>query len=353
MKRYALLGAVAASAFAATSALAAGVYVNGVYTESGGTVTLPADGTLTITPTGVAGGTTPTFGTAPVAVSAPTYHSAPTYGGSGQYQVLDSATTYEAAPVQTYETMPVQTHQAAPVATYEAQQAPNIIIRNAPAPVAAAPVAAAPAKSGWGRSRIYIAPRVIGVIPRDTEFTLREQGQPPIRIINGYDNLGYGGSVAVGYQASPMGWGVNVRTEIEGGYQSQSVDSHDLAGIGSFSGDDALGDTSVLYGFVNAYADVPVASRLGVTVGGGLGLGQVKFDGHGVRGAGDALDDSATAFGYHLDAGVSYDVTDAITLEAMYRYQSFVGAELTTTSGNTEEVDLDSHNVLIGARVGF
>lgn len=342
MKRSAFLGAMAVSALATGSAFATGVYVNGVYTESGGTVTMPANGTITISPT--QGATVGSHSTA----GGSTYSTAPVFGGSGQYQVMDTNTTYQTMPVQTYEVQ-----QAAPAQTYQIQQAAPEVIYNAPSATVAAPIAVAPQQRGWGRSRVYVAPRVIGVIPNETDFTLREQGQPPIRIKNGYDNLGYGGSIAVGYQGAPMGWGVNVRTEIEGGYQTQSVDQHELEGIGTFEGDYAFGDTKVLYGFVNVYGDIPVASRLGVTVGGGVGLGQVKFDGHGVEAAGIALDDSATAFGYHLDAGVSYDVTDSVTLEAMYRYQSFVGAELTTTSGNTEEVDLDSHNVLVGARIGF
>ena len=37
----------------------------------------------------------------------------------------------------------------------------------------------------------------------------------------------------------------------------------------------------------------------------------------------------------------------------MYRYTSFIDAELTATDGTTSETDVDSHNVLIGARYGF
>ncbi len=325
MTRSVLLGALALGLFATSSASAEGVYINGVYTESGSTITLPASGQMTIST--AAGGThttTPIVGT--------TYDTttvAPTYD-SGQYQVINAQpaaqTTYSSAPTTTYSE---PTTVTAP--TYAVEPA---------------------ARSGWKARRIYVAARAGIVVPEDTDFRLRNLGGgPDLRLDNAYDRPGYTGSLAVGYQG--QAGGIRYRTELEGGYQSAEVEEHNIRGIGVARGAEALGDTNVLYGFVNLYGDLPISERIALTAGGGIGAGYVEFDGHGTRANGIALDDSAIAFGYHLDAGVSYQVTENVAVEATYRYQDFVGAEFTTENGNETDVDVSSHNFLAGVRVGF
>ncbi len=334
MTRSVLLGALALGLFAnATSASATGVYINGVYTESGSTITLPASGQMTIST--APGGThsAPMVGT--------TYDTttiAPTYD-SGQYQVINAqpATQHTSQPAQT------TTYSTAPATSYIEQ--PTVI--TAPA------YAAEPAQSaGWKARRIYVAARAGVVLAEDTDFRVSNQGGgADLRIDNSYDSPGYTGSLAVGYQGHAGG--IRYRTELEGGYQSSEVEQHNIRGVGVVRGADALGDTNVLYGFVNLYGDLPVSDRVALTAGGGIGAGLVEFDGHGTRANGIALNDDSVAFGYHLDAGVSYQVTEDVALEASYRYQSFVGAELTTENGNKTDVDVSSHNILAGVRVGF
>ena len=330
----ALVGTVAHAAIAN----AQGVYINGVYTPAGGSMTVPADGTFTV-------GAQPTLGTVYDAGAA----------AGGQYQVSPegivttaphanySTTTATPGYSQTYT---VPTDQDA---TY------NIVVPSAaPAVTYAEPAyVAEPAATGWRARGVYVGARAGVTLPRDTEFTVGPQGgNPAADIRNAYDDPGYTGSLVAGYGARAAGgWGY--RVELEGGYQSAEVESHRVAGVGTFKGGDVSGDTKILYGFVNAYGDIPIADRLALTVGGGVGVGRVEFDDHGIEGAGTALDDTATAFGYHLDAGVSYQLTDAVALEALYRYQSFINADLRTENGNTEDVDIDSHNLLLGARVGF
>ena len=343
MTRSVLIGALAFGLFGHAAQVSAnGVYVNGVYTESGGTVTIPASGEVLI-------GTTPTNG---VPILGSEYS---TSGGiitgpvqthsSGQYQVIDQ-------PSVVTNTTPAQQGEVYNIVIPAAQ--PTVVTPIAPV----GPAYTTPEAKGWGARSIYVAARAGVTIPEDTGFRVDGGGVNNLRIDNTYDEPGYTGSLAIGYQAKPANGWIGYRVELEGGYQTAEVDSHRLQGIGRVSGRDALGDTSVLYGFVNAYGDVPITNRLNLIAGGGVGIGYVEFDDHGVREnaaavSGVALDDSAVAFGYHLDAGISYQVTDQIAVEAMYRYQSFVDAKLRTENDNDTKVDVDSHNFIAGVRVGF
>ncbi len=332
----------------AASAVAQGVYINGVYTPAGGSITLPANGNVTL-------GTQPTLGSVYDAGA-----GAVTNAASDQYQVSPQGIVTTTAPVTGHGTTVTATPGFSQSYTVPADQNEiyNIVVPSAaPAAVTYAEptynTVAAPASSGWKARQIYVGARAGAVLARDTNFTVGPQGaNPAVDIRNTYDDPGYTGSLVAGYGGKTAGgWGY--RVELEGGYQTVEVESHRLRGVGTFRGSDANGDTNVLYGFINAYGDIPVAKRLAVTLGGGVGVGRVEFDDHGVSRAGTALDDTATAFGYHLDAGVSYQVTDAIAVEALYRYQSFIDANLRTENGNSEDIDVDSHNLLLGARVGF
>lgn len=326
MLKYLICGAVAFGAFhAASGAQATGVIVNG-QTYSGGThtVTYPqaADSTyccgqnLELQDTGVI-------------VSAP------------------AATHYESAPVADSGLVYIDQPAAVQPATYTVPA----VTAPAPQPVTSYAVPAAPAphaKRGWS-SKVYVGARGGWTRARDSEFDL-----VPGQVTNKYDNAGYTVAALVGWGGKVQN-SIGYRLELEGGYSSVEIDKHTL-GANTFTGANAFGDTNVLYGFANAYLDIPVAQRVNAIVGGGVGLGRIEFDGHGINGGGGnvtAMDDEDTAFGYHLDAGVSYDVTNQLSLEAMYRYTSFVDAELTATDGTSSDVDLDSHNVLIGARYGF
>jgi len=343
----------------ASVAVAQDAYANGSYSHAGGSV---------------AHGAQPTLGSV-YDSAAPVYQTAPTYDTlGGQYQVAPATTqtygvdvhsgTVQAdtayAPAQsttqTYSIAPgnsqTYTVPAGQDATY------NIVVPTAaPAPVYAQPEAIyAPqpvaAATGWAARGVYFGARGGVTSNDDTKFTIAGLKKKPSNTVRSEYDTGYTGSVVVGYGArQPHGWGY--RMELEAGYQTASVDTHTISGIGKFGGNEAKGDAKTLYGFVNAYGDIPITDRLALTAGGGVGIGTVKFEDYGVAGAGKALDDSATTFGYHLDAGVSYQVSEQVALEALYRYQTFVDAEVRTENGNDTKIDLTSHSVLAGVRVGF
>lgn len=266
------------------------------------------------------------------------------------YQTAPSSVSYETAPVITNVPASVTTYEPAPVVT-SYQSAPAVteeIVYINQAPTVAAPVvvAAKPAAKAWS-SRVYVGARGGWSRLKDTNFALQRGN-----VRNAYENEGYNVSAVVGWGAKIKN-SIGYRLEAELGYQTADVESHRVGG--RTFGSQAFGETSTLYGFANAYLDIPVVSRLNAVVGGGIGAGQVEFDNHGIDlpNTGTVMDDEDTVFGYHLDAGLSYDVTDQLALEAMYRYTSFVDVELTSRDGATSETDLDSHNVVVGARYGF
>jgi opacity protein-like surface antigen len=200
----------------------------------------------------------------------------------------------------------------------------------------------------FGDDGAYVGLRGGASLFEDTQF-----GVSGATVTNEYDRLGYGVSGVAGYEVEIPETRFGYRVELEGGYTQAEINSHNVSGAGTFTGGDASGDTSVLYGFVNTYADVNVAPKVDVFAGAGAGVGDVELDGHGTSATGRVMKDREVAFGYHIDAGASYEVSDNITLETMYRWQNFVDADLRATDGTKTNLDLASHNVYAGLRYKF
>lgn len=338
-----LLGGAAVLALSGHAVLASSVFVNGA---SGAACCGVED--LPYTPLPVIHQTA-----APVvthqAAPAVTYHA--------------PAVTHQAAPAVTYQSAPVVTHQA-PV--YVHQPAPAVstheVIVNqipAPAPIVAAPVvvpAALPpvapqaAANGWS-SRVYVGARGGLSFLRDTDSAVVLAN----RIFTAetdYDDPAYTISAVAGW-AAKVNNNIQYRLEAEIGYQFADVDSFSAPGTGLTSSDGS-GDAETIFAFANAYVDVPIFNRVNGTVGGGIGIGRVNFDDQSFSDTGVTLvDDKDTAFGFHLDAGLTYDISDQIALEALYRYMSFLDVDSTSLDGVSTDNNVNSHNVLIGARYGF
>jgi len=190
----------------------------------------------------------------------------------------------------------------------------------------------------------YIAARIGAAFADDTEF-----GVLGTTVTNDYDT-GWVGSAAVGTQFDLGGF--RPRAEIEMGYLSNEVDSHDVAGIGRFEGDDAFGKTNVFFGLVNGYLDF-LEGPLKPYVSAGLGFGHVDFDNHGITAVGTAMDDSATGFAWQVGAGISYAFTPQTTMELGYRYFSVENVGLVAVDGTESDVDIHSNQVMLGLRYAF
>lgn len=164
-------------------------------------------------------------------------------------------------------------------------------------------------------------------------------------------DVGYIVTAMIGYDNIDLAPSIGFRPELEIGYLSidsedtQTTDDLDDVGGGG-TDEDAVavtdGDITVLFGFANAFVDFEIVHGVDLFATGGVGFGQIERDVNNTE-----QDD--TAFGYNLGAGIDYDVTHDITIEAMYRYMGFVDAEL--VDGDEDTVNV--HTGTVGVRFKF
>ncbi len=172
-----------------------------------------------------------------------------------------------------------------------------------------------------------------------------------LEIVQDY-NTGIVVSAMLGYNyADAIAPGVSLRPELEIGYLWADVDVHDIE-FQEVPNDGSDGDTSVLFGFLNLFADIEITADIDLIVGGGVGIGNVDFDDHGVDATGVIMDDDDWGFGYNVGAGVGVALDEDVTLEGMYRFMSF-DADLEAVDGTESDVDVDAHTVTLGLRFDF
>jgi OmpA-OmpF porin, OOP family len=158
------------------------------------------------------------------------------------------------------------------------------------------------------------------------------------------DTIVFGG--ALGYR---FPW---VRLELNGSYRKFDTDKVKAQGQ-SVSGN---GDATAAVGLFNVYLDPDLGVPVHPYLGGGIGGAYVKLD------SGDdaplRVDEEAGAFAWNLAAGLSYDVTEHVTLSAGYRYLRFEGTDFSTSvagvdTGDIHVDDVTSHEILTGMRYTF
>jgi OmpA-OmpF porin, OOP family len=158
------------------------------------------------------------------------------------------------------------------------------------------------------------------------------------------DTIVFGG--ALGYR---FPW---VRLELNGSYRKCDTDKVKAQGQ-SVSGN---GDATAAVGLFNVYLDPDLGVPVHPYLGGGIGGAYVKLD------SGDdaplRVDEEAGAFAWNLAAGLSYDVTEHVTLSAGYRYLRFEGTDFSTSvagvdTGDIHVDDVTSHEILTGMRYTF
>lgn len=192
----------------------------------------------------------------------------------------------------------------------------------------------------------YVGARGGAVWANDTQFTITG----PALVANSYD-LGFVGSLFVGFEVPDLYHGIGMRLEGELGYRQAEVDFHTVAGTPATSAN-SFGSTDAFTAMANLYADYTLGA-LRPFIGGGIGVGRVDFEGHGVTGNLGVMDNTENGFAWQVSGGVGYDVTADITVEAMVRYQEILGVELVSATGPVSHVDLASTQVLLGARFSF
>lgn len=157
-------------------------------------------------------------------------------------------------------------------------------------------------------------------------------------------DTGWVGLGALGYR-----YGNGFRTELEGGWRENDVDS--ISGLAGGSG-----DVSAKSLMANVLYDVRMGGRLMPYIGGGLGYARVDYDGVGpvtAAAPGARVNGDDDVFAYQGIAGVAYWMTDALELALEYRYFATEDPGVSTNTGVGLSGEYDSHAGLVGLRWNF
>lgn len=182
-------------------------------------------------------------------------------------------------------------------------------------------------------------------MPSDSDLAMKDGLAPSVSLDKGF---AIGG--AVGYRLTEQ-----VRLQAELAYQTNEVNTMDL-GLARLGME---GDVSSLAFLASGYFDFKNSSPLTPFVGAGLGVAKLELEDvrytHSLSGTG--IEEDETLFAYHLDAGVNYALTSALSLDLKYRY--FATADYTLEGDSVpaefDQADLSygSHNVYAGLRLNF
>lgn len=153
--------------------------------------------------------------------------------------------------------------------------------------------------------------------------------------LSGDDNV-FGGSIAVGISSAVQGGAI--RTELEYNKNAKAT-SYNIVKI-------EVKNQSAMF---NAYYDINTGSKLTPYIGGGIGIahlkGSIKVDNF-------KESKSKNNFSWQVGAGVSYALTDNVSIDAGYRYTDAGDVK----SKDEEEIikfESKSHEFLLGVRYTF
>jgi outer membrane protein OmpA-like peptidoglycan-associated protein len=146
--------------------------------------------------------------------------------------------------------------------------------------------------------------------------------------------------VALGLELGDTGF----RVEIEGAYRPSEVDS-----ISGASGSSS-GDVDTISALLNGFFDIGVSDRIDLSIGGGIGIANVDYDGVTPVGS-SSINDDDWGLAWQLGAGAAYALNDRLKLALDYRYLNVEDLDF-PTSPNIGGVDADyeDHAVFIGLR---
>ncbi|WP_237073433.1 outer membrane protein [Prosthecochloris sp. GSB1] len=133
-----------------------------------------------------------------------------------------------------------------------------------------------------------------------------------------------------------------VRLEGEIGYQKNDFRTYRPGDVA------ADGDLSILSLLANVYYYCTIeGSRVVPIVSAGLGVANVEYE--------DEIDDfeeDDLVLAFQVGAGLGFKVSSAVTINAMYRYFATADANFQEAE-NDIDLDISSHNILLGVKVDF
>lgn len=175
---------------------------------------------------------------------------------------------------------------------------------------------------------------------RDEKFVF--DGGP---LVNTKFKAGWGAFGTVGYD-----WG-HLRTELELGYRHNNIDFFDSVPTSS-------GKFDEFSAMANAVWDIPVSSRLDLSLGAGLGADNIMYESklfHPLT-----IDDTDWVFAWQLIAGLNFHATSNIDVVLNYRYFNAVDPEFSELQAGAPPVlhsdayeDVNKHTLTLGLRYSF
>jgi opacity protein-like surface antigen len=165
-----------------------------------------------------------------------------------------------------------------------------------------------------------------------------------------YDEAYEGGYATAVY----LGWTVseNIRFEVEGGYSSADIDSITVVNntLNYLAGDvvDVGSDVQVATAMGNFFYDFDL-DGLRPYIGAGLGGARVEYN--LTEPFGDfAGNDETWVFAYQLMAGLSFPLSDGLSMSVGYRYFKTEDFDRKGDSGELFKTDLTQHSVDVGVQ---
>lgn len=148
-----------------------------------------------------------------------------------------------------------------------------------------------------------------------------------------------------------------VRLEGELSYRNAALDTVTFADTTRFRNVD--GDLGAFTGLFNVFFDLHNPSRVTPYLGGGIGFAALHLSdttGVGSSSTGRTLlydESDDTVFAYQIGAGMDIAINNRYSLDIGYRYFKTDNAELESDFDTINELELESHNVLIGFKFKF
>ena len=157
------------------------------------------------------------------------------------------------------------------------------------------------------------------------------------------DNV-MGGSVAIGTSVKTSNGNVRAELEYNKNQNAEKSFAMNFAGVVDFQGNLEVETQSVM---LNGYYDIDTGSKLTPYVGAGIGLAKTEATLTGL-GYSQSVDDNT--FAWQVGAGVGYNVTEKITVDAGYRYVDYGNF---SNSDYDVDVETSAHELYLGARYTF
>ncbi len=178
--------------------------------------------------------------------------------------------------------------------------------------------------------------------------------------------LGLGAGVSFPQDSDVTGTGVNVTADLDTGYSIIGAVGNSyrngLRGefelgyrgidVGSVSGASASGDVDVFSFMINGYYDFKNKTKWTPYLGIGLGGANISADGVTPVST-SSLDDSDLVFAYQGMAGLSYQVSNQLSLFTDYRYFATADPDFTLSNGTAVDSEFSDHRVMFGLRWHF